>query len=133
MIHALNMHGLHNYHLIQPLLLSWRICSTLSINILGFKKRLIGFLQNGKGLSYMDIILGGAMIIIGFTCAHLGYSLKNNHLIHWVVMVNWDWVDRVVDYIVVIFAMEKVPVINKKSHFSYCSYLFHFQIILSQI
>jgi hypothetical protein len=35
-------------------------------------------------------------------------------------MVNWDWVDRVVDYIAMIFAMEKVPMINKKSHVNYC-------------
>ncbi len=114
------MQGLHNYHLIQSLLLSRSICSTFSIKILGFKKRIIGFLQNGKGMSYMDILVGGAIIIIGSTCAHLGYSLKSNALIHWVVMVNWDWVDRMVDYITMIFAMEKVPMINKKSHFNYC-------------
>jgi hypothetical protein len=124
MIHALNMQGLHNHHLIQLVLLSWKICSTISIKILGFKKRIIGFLQNGKGMSYVDILLGGAiiiLIIIWSTCAHLGYSLKSNSLIHWVVMVNWDWVDRVVDYITMMFAMEKVPMMNKESHFNYCS------------
>jgi hypothetical protein len=36
----------------------------------GIKKRIIGFLQNGKGMSYMDILLGDAIIIIGSTCAH---------------------------------------------------------------
>jgi hypothetical protein len=80
MIHALNMQGLHNHPLIQLVLLSWKICLTISIKILGFKKRIIGFLQNGKGISCMDILLGGAIkiiiTIIWSTCAHLGYSSK---------------------------------------------------------